>query len=689
MAITVPSIRDGDWVGVRKAFQRLTASTGLGPDSTPTYAGLTLTGLTDNSLIYSNSDVLTSLGAATDGQIPIGDTDGIPILATITGTAKRVTVTNGAGTIALSGPQDLDTVDSPIFAGATIGSVAIPGVYTAQEEPTGFADRTATLSWDDGTYTLTITGNHDIYIHGVKTTKGTDSIQIADATDLYWIYYDAAGTLTSSTTHPGFDLPLMASVYWNTTIDKGLAGEERHGIVMDWSTHRYLHETIGSRYESGLAGTFDNTTLQITTGEWHDEDIEHTPAQQTTCNVLYKNGSAVWEWDAEASVYYKLNGANLRYNNGNVLADCDSNKYMAMWIFATNDITTPTIALMGQRQDTLIANARANNTYESLSLGELPFAEMKLLYRVILRNTGTPPTWIENADYRSVANVPSGTYVATSHSTLTGLTNDDHTQYILADGTRALAGAWDMGSQALTNVNIDSGVITGITDLAVADGGTGQSTAQAAINALTAVAGGGNEHILTKDTGTSNAVWKANAATDAFTVKIDVGATADYIGAASSDGVLRTGTGLSYTDGGNFVTLGLDIGTWTTPTFDAGDFTASGAMTWTVAEADAVNYQYMIIGKTMYVNFYVQLTTVGGTPSTELRIAIPASKTCTKTSLFSTLANDAGGGNTAAATVVQSGETWITCYKDLVGTGNWSAATNTTGVFGSIVFEID
>jgi len=36
--------------------------------------------------------------------------------------------------------------------------------------------------------------------------------------------------------------------------------------------------------------------------------------------------------------------------------------------------------------------------------------------------------------------------------------------------------AQDLNSQALTNVNIDSGTITGITDLAVADGGTGAST---------------------------------------------------------------------------------------------------------------------------------------------------------------------------------------------------------------------
>ena len=41
-------------------------------------------------------------------------------------------------------------------------------------------------------------------------------------------------------------------------------------------------------------------------------------------------------------------------------------------------------------------------------------------------------------------------------------------------------------------------------------------------------------------------------------VKIDAAANAGYLGAASNDGVLRTGAGLSYTDGGDFITLAVD-----------------------------------------------------------------------------------------------------------------------------------
>ena len=46
------------------------------------------------------------------------------------------------------------------------------------------------------------------------------------------------------------------------------------------------------------------------------------------------------------------------------------------------------------------------------------------------------------------------------------------------------------------------------TDLAIANGGTGQSTAQAAIDAITQVSGGSLNDVLTKDGG-GNAIWQA------------------------------------------------------------------------------------------------------------------------------------------------------------------------------------
>jgi hypothetical protein len=325
-----------------------------------------------------------------------------------------------------SGSFDLTTTGI-----GTFNSVAIPTVFTAMTEPTGFVDRVATLSFVDATRVFTITGNHDIYINGVKTSKTTASITIDDATGMNWVYYNASGVLSQSTSIPSFFLPLIATLYYNTVTDKGLLGEERHGIKMDGDTHSLLHYTVGVRYESGLAGTFANTTFSIALGKIDDEDLIHniTPAK-TTCNVLYKDGAADFKWLAGQTVYYYTSGGNLYYNNGNTLTAMDSNKYMAVWIFATNDTTTPIVSLIGQRQDTTIADARANNKYESLTLGTLPYQEMKLLYRVILKNDATP--YEEAQDLRNISNLPAGTYIASDHGVLTGLTDDDHSQYWLS-----------------------------------------------------------------------------------------------------------------------------------------------------------------------------------------------------------------------------------------------------------------
>jgi hypothetical protein len=69
-----------------------------------------------------------------------------------------------------------------------------------------------------------------------------------------------------------------------------------------------------------------------------------------------------------------------------------------------------------------------------------------------------------------------GLYIIDDAGAVTGPVFGGSSAPLLADGSVALAGAWDMGSQSLTNVNIDSGSVTNITDLLVADGGTGRST---------------------------------------------------------------------------------------------------------------------------------------------------------------------------------------------------------------------
>jgi len=75
-------------------------------------------------LLGSGTGAITPLGAAANGQLPIGSVGADPTLATLTGTANQITVTNGAGSITLALPQDYDTGATPTLAGLTLTTVA-------------------------------------------------------------------------------------------------------------------------------------------------------------------------------------------------------------------------------------------------------------------------------------------------------------------------------------------------------------------------------------------------------------------------------------------------------------------------------------------------------------------------------------------------------------------------------------
>ena len=141
MGLGLVPVHTGDFDAIRRNFARINSIL-LGPTSIPTFSSLTLTGLTTNSLVYTPaSKTLTSLGAATNGQIPIGSTGAVPVLATIAGTANQVVSTPGAGTITLSLPQDIHTGASPTFVGLTI--TGAEGIVTASS---GIISASNTLS---------------------------------------------------------------------------------------------------------------------------------------------------------------------------------------------------------------------------------------------------------------------------------------------------------------------------------------------------------------------------------------------------------------------------------------------------------------------------------------------------------------------------------------------------------------
>jgi len=85
---------------------------------------------------------------------------------------------------------------------------------------------------------------------------------------------------------------------------------------------------------------------------------------------------------------------------------------------------------------------------------------------------------------------------------LEGINDVDATVFSLTGEGKITAGEWNG------------------TEIGILYGGTGQTTAQAAIDALTQVSSGTTSHVLTKD-GSGNATWQATAAADLTIIQVD------------------------------------------------------------------------------------------------------------------------------------------------------------------------
>lgn len=123
---------------------------------------------------------------------------------------------------------------------------------------------------------------------------------------------------------------------------------------------------------------------------------------------------------------------------------------------------------------------------------------------------------------------------------------------------------------------------------------------------------------------------------------------------------------------------------WSSVSYNAGDFTASGSMTWTVASGDVGMFKYVQVGKTMHVHLVLTTTTVGGTPSTGLRVALPGGVTLSGASRGVYWYLDNGTEGFGGYVVVGS---YVEFFKSNSGT-NWTASTNNTAIYASITFEI-
>jgi hypothetical protein len=299
---------------------------------------------------------------------------------------------------------------------------------------TGFvsrADNTITLSTRTVTVAPTAT-NFAYYLHHVKFTKtggATCQTTIADTAGIHYIYFDAAGQLQNSMTPWNIvdGTIFVAIVFWNGSA--GALYDERHSAGRDVHMHKWAHDTIGTRYQSGLSRTYpdpSNSKLQIESGSIHDEDIDFVIAQQKLCRNFYQTDAAVWTFadgtdngGFDRPYIWNATTSRIQYpksDSSYALTDAAANRYIVVWAFATLDTVRPIMIITEAKTAPYTSVAAARAAVPPSTVGLLT-PEMKIIYRWIFAGDGT---FQEEVDYRSSSSLPAGGTPTVQHNDTLG-----------------------------------------------------------------------------------------------------------------------------------------------------------------------------------------------------------------------------------------------------------------------------
>jgi hypothetical protein len=421
-------------------------------------AGTVAAGDHNHSGVYAAFDpdlpVLANLIPA-DGSVIIGDGT-----AWTTESGGTLRSSLGLGTAATTASTDyapsakgVTNGDSHDHSGGDGGTVAystlsgLPAIGNvlnqAQQALHGFVNRTSTtLAFDNSTHvvTLGVATTATIYINGVPYTLSSPGLSIdldtkTLATGLWFVWIEVsnnvpvlnASQLAWSITNTSAIPTLM--LYWNGT--SGAIMDERHAAERNLALHTYLHLTVGARIQNdGSFAQVRPTTaldgqLELTSGVLWDEDIANiiTTAQGKLVRNWYETASGVWAFadgvdNAGYDRPYLWNTA-LQYprtDSAYALSNVANNKYLPVWVYASNDVARPIYVV------TKSYTLAALNNYSSVTAARadvapvLPFVpELKLLYRFIYRGDGE---YQESADYRTSASLPSGGVTAPTASSV-------------------------------------------------------------------------------------------------------------------------------------------------------------------------------------------------------------------------------------------------------------------------------
>jgi hypothetical protein len=406
-------------------------------------------------------------------------TDTVGDYVAVLASGNGITITNNSGegatpNIAFTG--SIDSVSDVVITSAANGQLLEfdgtnwVNAVRPSSEPIGHEDKTdSVISFDESTREFSIapvSTSYTVWCTGKRYIKtSTETVEIPDTSGLYYIYFNSSGTLSYKTTFFTWDQDTpTAYIYWDADDNKAhFFADERHGITLDWATHEYLHRTRGAVIANGFGvnnysidgdGSSDShAKFAIADGTFFDEDLQvdithsSSPTLNTWEQVLqgtalipvFYRSNTIWK-KAPADIFaFKMGSSRPQYNSYSApnwsAVDVDNNKFLISWIIATNNLNYPIIAVMGQASYNTIGEAEAA-VWEDLSLDGFPIFEFRPLHKVVFQGNDSFTNSVNAAirgiyDLRRISSSADSvpTTPVSDHGSMTGLSDDDHTQY--------------------------------------------------------------------------------------------------------------------------------------------------------------------------------------------------------------------------------------------------------------------